>query len=83
MDRAQIIERVNSINKELGQGSQSNPAHIDNSGKIILHSDHLDKEQKEEIVGLIGDWDFNRQSTIREQLVKERDKLHSELKELL
>jgi len=83
MNKETIIERVGVINRELSQGSQSNPAHIDKESKIILHTDHLTRKQKEEIVGLIGDWDFNRQSSEREALVKERQKLEGKLKDLL
>ena len=74
------ITQLAEINKKLNQGDPENPARIETTGEIVVTLEkNVSSKEKEQLVSLIGDWDFKRVMEIRGGLIHRRNQLEKRM----
>lgn len=79
----EIIKSINSMNEEIKKGERSNPAKLcpDYGDAIIIRS--LSEIDKKEVIDLIGEWMYKKESERMKSLNHFKNKKIEELRELL
>ncbi len=76
MERDKIVEQLNQVNRKLNQGDKCNPAYI-KDGNLVFYGT---PEEMKEVVDLIGEWSYKKESKTKSDLELQKTMLEEELR---